>query len=53
MTTTPLSLPDDAPLPEFGLPARTDHPVLGAVLDELRLRALDTEPVVAHYEDAP
>ncbi|WP_353944681.1 hypothetical protein ABII15_25915 [Streptomyces sp. HUAS MG91] len=53
MTATPLPVPDEAPLPAFGLPARSDHPVLSAVLDELRLRALDPEPVVARYEDAP
>ncbi|MEU6840625.1 hypothetical protein ABZ930_01965 [Streptomyces sp. NPDC046716] len=53
MTPTPPHGPDDTPLPEFRLPARSDHPVLSAVLDELRLRAVDPEPVVAHYEDAP
>ncbi len=40
------------PLPEIAAPDQTDHPVLAAILAELRDRERDT-PVVAHYEDAP
>ncbi|WP_162931399.1 hypothetical protein [Streptomyces sporangiiformans] len=40
------------PLPEIPLPEHTDHPVLAAILSELRSRAGETT-VVAHYEDAP
>ncbi len=42
----------EIPLPALHRPARTDHPVLAAVLAELTAR--DREPtVVAAYEDAP
>jgi hypothetical protein len=41
-----------APLPEIPLPENTDHPVLAAILAELRSRAAEPT-VVAHYEDAP
>ena len=42
----------EIPLPVLHRPARTDHPVLAAVLAELRVRDGETT-VVAHYEDAP
>jgi hypothetical protein len=49
-----------APLPEFadlaaaGFPDRADHPVLSAILADLRSRTQDGEdPAVAYYEDAP
>ncbi|MFR9796431.1 hypothetical protein ACL02U_11075 [Streptomyces sp. MS06] len=49
--TTPLE-DTGTPLPDVQRPDRTDHPVLAAILIELRAR--DSEPtVVAHYEDAP
>ena len=46
--------PDDTrtPRPEITPPDRTDHPVLAAILAELRAREGDPT-VVAHYEDAP
>ncbi|MFC8919030.1 hypothetical protein ACGF5F_01495 [Streptomyces sp. NPDC047821] len=53
-------VPGDVPLPEFPALARltardtratTGHPVLDAVLADLRDRAPDT--VVASYDDAP
>ncbi|MFE6621839.1 hypothetical protein [Streptomyces sp. NPDC057740] len=40
------------PLPEIAPPDQTDHPVLAAILAELRDREQDAL-VVAHYEDAP
>ncbi|GGS91954.1 hypothetical protein GCM10010254_09830 [Streptomyces chromofuscus] len=40
------------PLPVIRRPDRTDHPVLAAILAELRNRDEETT-VVAHYEDAP
>ncbi|MET9967793.1 hypothetical protein ABZZ80_18155 [Streptomyces sp. NPDC006356] len=40
------------PLPEIAPPDQTDHPVLAAILTELRDREGDPV-VVAHYEDAP
>ena len=48
----------DTPLPEVVLPAETDHPVLAAILADLRERTAardrhDPPPVVARYEDAP
>lgn len=50
----------DAPLPGITPPARTDHPVLAAILAELRERTTPWDPddpapppVVADYEDAP
>lgn len=50
----------DAPLPQIAFPARTDHPVLAAILAELRERTVPRDPddparppVVADYEDAP
>ncbi|MFC5212357.1 hypothetical protein [Streptomyces coerulescens] len=50
-----MTLPTDdtpIPLPEIGPHTHTDHPVLAAILAELRSR--EEEPtVVAHYEDAP
>ncbi|MEU6453578.1 hypothetical protein [Streptomyces sp. NPDC047065] len=42
----------EIPLPVLHRPARTDHPVLAAVLAELHVRDRETT-VVAHYEDAP
>ncbi|MEU8570541.1 hypothetical protein AB0C51_19720 [Streptomyces pathocidini] len=56
---TPPSDGRGTPLPEFpslstGL--GSDHPVLAAVLAELRDRVAgsgEAEPVVAYYEDAP
>ncbi|MER5544400.1 hypothetical protein ACWDBD_14460 [Streptomyces sp. NPDC001118] len=54
-----MTLPIDdthIPLPEIAPPDHTDHPVLAAILAELRERerAREGEPVVvAHYEDAP
>ncbi|GAA3832040.1 hypothetical protein GCM10022403_076520 [Streptomyces coacervatus] len=46
--------PEDThtPLPEIPRPLHTDHPVLAAVLAELRVRERQST-VVAHYEDAP
>ncbi|WP_255952198.1 hypothetical protein [Streptomyces odontomachi] len=50
----------DAPLPGIAFPARTDHPVLAAVLADLRARTTPWDPddpapppAVADYEDAP
>lgn len=40
------------PLPEIAAPDHTDHPVLAAILAELRTREGEST-VVAHYEDAP
>jgi hypothetical protein len=49
-----------APLPEFadlaaaGIPDGTDHPVLSAILPDLRSRVQDGgDGAVAYYEDAP
>ncbi|MDF3149485.1 MULTISPECIES: hypothetical protein [unclassified Streptomyces] len=39
-------------LPEIAPPDHTDHPVLAAILAELRTREGESI-VVAHYEDAP
>ncbi|MFE7269657.1 hypothetical protein [Streptomyces sp. NPDC057623] len=50
-----MTLPTDdthIPLPEIAPPDHTDHPVLAAILAELRTREGEN-PVVAHYEDAP
>ncbi|WP_179023786.1 hypothetical protein [Streptomyces sp. IMTB 2501] len=50
-----MTLPTDdthIPLPEIAPPDRTDHPVLAAILAELRAREGEAV-VVAHYEDAP
>ncbi|MFD7404980.1 MULTISPECIES: hypothetical protein [Streptomyces] len=46
--------PEDTrtPLPDIPRPDRTDHPVLAAILAELRTRDGEST-VVAHYEDAP
>ncbi|GHE04782.1 hypothetical protein [Streptomyces alanosinicus] len=49
-----MTLPADdtrTPLPEIAPPDHTDHPVLAAILADLRARA--GEVVVAQYEDAP
>ncbi|GHH81833.1 hypothetical protein GCM10018793_40160 [Streptomyces sulfonofaciens] len=57
--TAPLE-DSDMPLPGLDLPVRTDHPVLAAILADLRARMAPEEPhdsasqpVVAQYEDAP
>ncbi|MDG9721841.1 MULTISPECIES: hypothetical protein [unclassified Streptomyces] len=42
----------EIPLPELTRPARSDHPVLAAVLAELHVRDGEAT-VVAYYEDAP
>ncbi|MFC7816720.1 hypothetical protein ACFUTR_18975 [Streptomyces sp. NPDC057367] len=42
----------ETPLPELHRPARSDHPVLAAILTELLARDRETT-VVAYYEDAP
>ncbi|MCC5478988.1 hypothetical protein [Streptomyces barringtoniae] len=50
-----MTLPTDdtcIPLPEIAPPDHTDHPVLAAILAELRAREGEST-VVAHYEDAP
>ncbi|MFF4361702.1 hypothetical protein [Streptomyces sp. NPDC001604] len=50
MTAPPQDTP--IPLPDIPRPDHTDHPVLSAILAELRAR--EAEPVVvARYEDAP
>ncbi|WP_187645752.1 hypothetical protein [Streptomyces sp. TRM49041] len=52
---SPPDTPDGTPLPEFPLlanvPVPTGHPVLDAVLAELRTR--DPATTVAYYDDAP
>jgi hypothetical protein len=40
------------PLPDIPRPDHTDHPVLAAILAELRVRDRESI-VVARYEDAP
>ncbi|MEU6097469.1 hypothetical protein [Streptomyces sp. NPDC047079] len=50
--------PDDTPgipLPAFErpLPGRARHPVLAAVLAELRAREAEDEPPAAYYNDSP
>ncbi|MCN9240070.1 hypothetical protein NGF19_04570 [Streptomyces sp. RY43-2] len=49
-----MTTPDDTPRPlqEITPPEHTDHPVLAAVLAEVRARNGEST-VVAHYEDAP
>jgi len=50
VTPTPHDTP--IPLPEIPRPEHTDHPVLAAILADLRARDGEAT-VVAHYEDAP
>ncbi|MGV9563965.1 hypothetical protein [Streptomyces sp. NPDC003480] len=48
--------PDDAPgipLPAFDRPGGAAHPVLAAVLAELRAREAEDEPPAAYYGDSP
>ncbi|MFF3849536.1 hypothetical protein [Streptomyces sp. NPDC002328] len=45
--------PADIPLPVFERPAGTSHPVLAAVLAELREREESAEPPAAYYADSP
>lgn len=51
-----MKAPDDAsgiPLPVFERPDAARHPVLAAVLAELRERETADEPPVAYYGDSP
>lgn len=58
---TPGHEEDRRPLPDFtGLlaaavqePRPHPHPVLAAILEDMRERADDTDTVVAYYEDSP
>ncbi|WP_320773505.1 hypothetical protein [Streptomyces sp. CRN 30] len=50
--TTPADDPG-IPLPVIPRPDHSDHPVLAAVLAELRVRDATEGTVVAYYEDAP